>query len=390
MPRKSTLPARATVAMLAALATLVTAISLGLARPALSATAPVKIMPLGDSITGSPGCWRALLWNRLQNSGYTNIDFVGTLPPQGCSVPYDGDNEGHGGILATNMANQNQLPPWLSATRPDIVMMHLGTNDVWSNIAPATILTAFSTLVDQMRASNPNMKILVAQILPMNPSNCAECGQRVVAFNNAIPAWAAGKSTAASPIAVVDQWTGFSDATDTGDGVHPNDAGNQKISDRWYPALTRFLSGGNPSVSPSASSSLSPSPSPSASPSASPSPSVSPSATPSRTPSQQPPAGCTATYRVTNQWAGGFQGEVSVSNGTTAAHSGWTVTFTYANGQQITQAWNATVSQSGATVTATNLSWNGTLAPDATTTFGFLGSWNNSTNAVPAATCTLS
>ncbi|MCO6716812.1 cellulose-binding protein, partial [Streptomyces sp. CHB19.2] len=25
---------------------------------------PVRVMPLGDSITGSPGCWRALLWNR--------------------------------------------------------------------------------------------------------------------------------------------------------------------------------------------------------------------------------------------------------------------------------------------------------------------------------------
>ena len=77
-------------------------------------------------------------------------------------------------------------------------------------------------------------------------------------------------------------------------------------------------------------------------------------------------------------------------NGTTATHSGWTVTFTYANGQQITQAWSATVSQSGATVTATNLSWNGTLAPNTSTTFGFLASWNNSTNAVPAASCTLS
>jgi mannan endo-1,4-beta-mannosidase len=24
--------------------------------------APTRIMALGDSITGSPGCWRALLW----------------------------------------------------------------------------------------------------------------------------------------------------------------------------------------------------------------------------------------------------------------------------------------------------------------------------------------
>jgi lysophospholipase L1-like esterase len=222
------------------------------ARPALSAApAPVRIMPVGDSITGSPGCWRALLWNRLQNTGYTNIDFVGTLGPQGCGQPHDGDNEGHGGFLATNVANQNQLPGWLSATRPDIVLMHFGTNDARSNIAAATILAAYGTLVDQMRASNPTMKIIVAQIIPMAPSGCAECGQRAVGLNNAIPAWAAGKTTRRSPITVVDQWSGFSTATDTYDGVHPSAAGDQKMSDKWYPGLAAALTAGSPTTPPS-------------------------------------------------------------------------------------------------------------------------------------------
>lgn len=160
-----------TKAVLAALTVLLGMLVAGPAR----AAATVRIMPLGDSITGSPGCWRALLWNKLQNNGYTSIDMVGTLPPQGCSVPYDGDNEGHGGALVTNVADQNQLPGWLSATHPDIVLMHFGTNDVWSNRPTATILSAYGKLVDQMRASNPNMKILVAKIIPMNPSTCAEC-----------------------------------------------------------------------------------------------------------------------------------------------------------------------------------------------------------------------
>ncbi|RSM67682.1 cellulose-binding protein [Actinoplanes sp. ATCC 53533] len=203
----------------------------------------VKVMALGDSITGSPGCWRALLWQKLQQAGQAAaVDFVGTLPGQGCGFAYDGENEGHGGFLATNVADQNQLPGWLSATDPDVVMMHFGTNDVWNNRSPATILAAFTKLVGQMRASNPAMRILVAQILPMNPSNCAECAQRVTALNAAIPAWAATTGTAASPVTVVDQWTGFATATDTSDGVHPNDAGNRKIADRWYPALTAALS----------------------------------------------------------------------------------------------------------------------------------------------------
>src|SRR5512138_851793 len=85
------------VALVTALASAVVASVVVLAvRPASSAVDPVRIMPLGDSITGSPGCWRALLWNRLQSAGFTNVDMVGTLPAQGCGIPYDGDNEGHG------------------------------------------------------------------------------------------------------------------------------------------------------------------------------------------------------------------------------------------------------------------------------------------------------
>ncbi|MFG1702718.1 cellulose binding domain-containing protein [Nonomuraea sp. M3C6] len=337
-------------ALLAAMLALTAAVMF--ATTTQASAAATRIMPLGDSITGSPGCWRALLWNRLQSTGYTNIDFVGTLPPQGCGVAHDGDNEGHGGFLASNVANQNQLPGWLAATRPDIVMMHFGTNDVWSNIAPATILSAFTTLVNQMRASNPAMKILVAKIIPMNPSACPDCAQRAVNFNNAIPAWAAATSTQQSPITVVDQWTGFSTSTDTYDGVHPNATGDQKMSDKWYPALVNALSG-------------------------------MPTSTPTITPS---PGGCTATFKNAGQWQGGFQGEVTVKNTGAGAMSAWTVRWTFANGQQISQLWNGTLSASGSAVTVRNVSWNGALAPGASATFGFLASWNG-TNTAPTPTC---
>jgi len=362
-------------AVLAALAALGTAL---VATPALPATAPapVRIMPLGDSITGSPGCWRALLWNRLQDTGYTNIDFVGTLGPQGCGQPYDGDNEGHGGALVTNVASQNQLPAWLAATRPDVVLMHFGTNDVWSNRATPTILAAYSTLVDQMRASNPAMKILVARIIPMAPGTCPECGQRVVALNDAIPGWAASKTTPASPIVVVDQWSGFDTATDTYDGVHPNAAGDQKMSDRWYPALTAVLDGVTPTTPPTT-------------------PTVTPPTSGTRSPTAGPPTttpptggACEATYRTIGQWQGGFQGEVSVRNAGTTASRSWTAALTFGAGQRISQVWNAEISQSGAVATARDVGWNGALAPGDSTTFGFLGSWTGS-NPAPTVTCTL-
>ncbi|GGM32948.1 cellulose binding domain-containing protein [Dactylosporangium sucinum] len=385
MLRRSILPA-----LIAAFLVAVALVLVQPARPARSAAAPVRIMPLGDSITAGPGCWRAKLWHRLQTSGYTNIDFVGGVSDGGGCNPgytYDFDHEGHGGYSATGIADNNQLPPWLAAARPDVILMHLGTNDMWGGYIPlATKLTAFTKLVGQMRAQNPAVKIIVAQIIPMSQAACATCPADVIALNNAIPGWAAGLTTAQSPITVADLWTGFDAVADTGDGVHPNDAGFQKMADRWYPALTQALGATPPSPSTSPSASPSVSPSRSASPSASPSSSRSPSA------SASPSSGgsrCTATYRVISQWGGAFQAEVTVTNTSATASSAWTTTFTFANGQQVSQAWNTTLTQSGATVTARNVTYNGTVAPGASTSLGFLASWNNTTNTAPAVTCTL-
>ncbi|HEX6519814.1 MAG TPA: cellulose binding domain-containing protein [Streptosporangiaceae bacterium] len=74
-----------------------------------------------------------------------------------------------------------------------------------------------------------------------------------------------------------------------------------------------------------------------------------------------------------------------------AASAGWTATFTFtfADGQQITQSWNTALTQNGAIVTAQNASYNGRLAAGAATTFGFTATWNTA-NTPPAVTCTLS
>src|SRR5205823_4571176 len=85
------------------------------------------------------------------------------------------------------------------AARPDVVLMHLGTNDMWGGSIPVdTVLAAYTKLIGQMRAENPDMKIVVAQIIPMNPPGCATCAAEVVALDNAIPGWAAGLTTAAA------------------------------------------------------------------------------------------------------------------------------------------------------------------------------------------------
>ena len=119
----------------------------------------------------------------------------------------------------------------------------------------------------------------------------------------------------------------------------------------------------------------------------SPSPSTAPtSSAPASPPPPPPPGGCTAGYAIVNQWQGGFQVTVTITNGA-AARSAWTVGWTFPNGQTVTQLWNGTVTQSGSAVTVQNASYNGSLGAGASTTFGFTGNWNG-TNAVPASvTC---
>jgi lysophospholipase L1-like esterase len=221
------------------------------ADPSAAAEA-VRIMPLGDSITGSPGCWRAHLWADLVELGHDGVDFVGTRPGDGCGFDYDGDNEGHGGYLVTDVASRGLLAGWLEHARPDIVLMHFGTNDVWSGVPTGTVLDAYTALVAQMREHDPDTVVLVAQIIPMDPDRtCAECGRRVAELNAAIPGWAEETGTEESPVVVVDQWTGFDTGTDTYDGVHPSAAGDRKLADRWREALVPLLGGegvGGPTV----------------------------------------------------------------------------------------------------------------------------------------------
>ncbi|WP_410812292.1 cellulase family glycosylhydrolase [Micromonospora sp. 067-2] len=114
-----------------------------------------------------------------------------------------------------------------------------------------------------------------------------------------------------------------------------------------------------------------------------------PSTPPPPAPSTPAPVGgCAATYTVVNQWQGGFQGEVRVTAGATAI-TGWSVRWTFANGQSISQSWNTTLSTSGAVVTARNVAYNGRLAARSSTSFGFIGSWTGS-NARPEVSCTVS
>ncbi|MET7397384.1 cellulose binding domain-containing protein [Dactylosporangium sp. NPDC005572] len=92
-------------------------------------------------------------------------------------------------------------------------------------------------------------------------------------------------------------------------------------------------------------------------------------------------AGCRVTYTVTNQWQGGFGASVDITNLGDPVN-GWALTWTFAAGQAVSQAWNATVTASGSSVRAVDAGYNAAIATNGTVSFGFNGSWATS-NPIP-------
>lgn len=76
----------------------------------------------------------------------------------------------------------------------------------------------------------------VAQIIPIQIGNF---NTKIQALNAAIIPWAQGLNKTESPIWIVDQYTGFNAGSDLRDGVHPNDKGDEKMLNVWYPAIVR-------------------------------------------------------------------------------------------------------------------------------------------------------
>lgn len=100
------------------------------------------------------------------------------------------------------------------------------------------------------------------------------------------------------------------------------------------------------------------------------------------TPPPTPP--CTVAYRIGGQWPGGFQGGITIKNTGRAAIDGWTLKWSFGDGQTVKNMWNATSSQRGTTVSATNVFHTATIAPGREVTIGFLASTRNK-NTAPAS-----
>ncbi|GAA2423956.1 glycoside hydrolase family 48 protein [Streptomyces glaucus] len=97
-------------------------------------------------------------------------------------------------------------------------------------------------------------------------------------------------------------------------------------------------------------------------------------------PAQAAAVQCSVDYR-TNDWGSGFTAELSLTNRGTDTIDGWTLTYSYAGNQKLTNGWNGTWSQSGRSVTVKNAAYNGTIAAGKAVTTGAQFTYSGSNTA---------
>ncbi len=223
----------------AAIAAAILGCLLMLAGPAARAqSAGLRLMPIGDSITAgyrssTGNGYRGPLWPQLINDGDA-LDFVGS---QRSGVMFDPDNEGYFGNRIDQIAGL--INGELALYQPNVVLLHIGTNDLGQNYQVSTAPARLASLIDQILAADPGVTILVAQLIP---NSTASVQASINTYNSQIPGIVQARVNAGKHVYTVSMSS--LNLGDLNDGLHPNDGGYQKMADNWHTGIKQVISMG--------------------------------------------------------------------------------------------------------------------------------------------------
>jgi lysophospholipase L1-like esterase len=199
-----------------------------------------KILPLGDSITWGlqyDGAYRVELFTKAVGAG-KKITFTGSQrngPNMVAGQTFPKNNEGHSGWTITRVAGL--VPSPALDTPPHIVLLHIGTNDVYAS-GEAMMGDRLGSLIDKITSAAPSALVVVAKIVPLSG---ASRNATIKTFNDGIPALVQKRAAQGKHVMVVDLNTGFTPSMLSTDGVHPNKSGYDFMGDRWYAAISDLL-----------------------------------------------------------------------------------------------------------------------------------------------------
>ncbi len=211
-------------------------------------------MPLGDSITkgwyGSVNRWgyRKPLYVGLINGDF-DFDFVGSCVDGSFADP---NHEGHNGWRADEILNgrigdpaAGKLEDWLVMHQPDVILLHIGTNDITAGNQDANEVSDILDEIDDYE-DNADKHVVVVLALIINRKTYSPATTQ---FNNEVNTMALNRIANGDDIIIVDMESALNYATDMYDNLHPNDNGYTKMADVWYDALADCVSRFNVAIS---------------------------------------------------------------------------------------------------------------------------------------------
>lgn len=223
--------------------------------PCPSDGTPCVIMPLGDSITdglgSSGGGYRVELFRQAVLDGH-EITFVGRQAngPNGAAAtiegqPFPRNHEGYSGATISTGGNQlaNRVDAALAANPPEIILLQIGTNNVYQGLPP-DLPNQLEALLDQITEGAPNALVAVAQITPLGAGAFPNNG--VDEYNALIPGIVQERINAGKHLILVDQFTRIASNPNfvqqlVPDNIHPNNTGYAIMAETWYQAIESFL-----------------------------------------------------------------------------------------------------------------------------------------------------
>ncbi len=199
----------------------------------------IRIMPLGNSITqGVLGSsddtgYRRALYLLLTAAGYS-INFVGSQST-GIPADFDRDHEGHSGWRADQI--RDNLSGWLTTNPADLILLHIGTNDISQGQTVGSTTTEVGQILDGIDAKSTATVVFLALIINRNDGYSSATSS----FNAALQALANTRIANGDLIVVVNQEAALTYPSDLDDAVHPNNAGYAKMAQCWFTALSEYL-----------------------------------------------------------------------------------------------------------------------------------------------------
>jgi len=231
---------------------------------------PIRILPIGDSITSWNGGYRAPLQKKLKAAGY-HFDFVGTQTDKNQSG-HDGDHEGHSGCRINQVYDKIYGNPkaWggpveanhsVKNNQPDLILVMLGTNDMRQGLWPSsgwgnpdkTVLTLYGKLIRAMHNDAPEAEIILSGILrntagDIDPAhdwekkdtdNNEPIAPRIEPFNKALKEMVETLAREGIPI----HWVNPHDAIPEDmlrDGIHPTGEGFKALGNTFYQGIVEI------------------------------------------------------------------------------------------------------------------------------------------------------